>query len=133
MSELNKVYFFYPKDGCGGGYYVAGKNFKEAKSDALCTGVCDFCDNPFIDIRGHIVRFHYADGEYDEKGQIVRTEHEGVLNVKQMAEIGQGLLWFGCLECGNDDFDFSKEIDGDYFKYKCKNCGHEDDVPYIDI
>lgn len=123
----NKVYFFHPK-GIMNGYYFAAKNFKKAKGMALKTELTEWSDNPFIDIRGNIVKRYYKDGEYIENGYIIETNYEGKLNVKQEGELG--ILWFQCPECGDDDFSFSEFTGGDYMAMKCNQCGYESDVPY---
>jgi len=127
----NKVYFFTAKDGNGGGYFVAEENFKEAKNKALLTDVCAMCDNPFVDIRGHLVKEHYFDGKFHEKGRKIITKYEGILNVKELCELD--LLWWDCPECGGHNFLFKDKKGDNYNKYLCNDCGFRSEVPYIDF
>jgi hypothetical protein len=116
---MNKVYFFYDEEGYG--RYVAHKTFKEAKDIALMCPTFDMLDNPFIDIRGNLVKKvnHKTEEEY-----IVKTEkYFGLLDVEELNELG--LLWWQCPECGDDDFEI---IDGGE-NYKCA-CGYCGQTPY---
>lgn len=112
MDGPNKVYFFTSRYH-DGGFYIAAKTWKEARRHATCHELADDVES-FIDYKGHVL----------QKGKLT-TEHHGVLNLNQMQEIG--LLWFECSECGSDQLKFPNDE-----KYVCK-CGHEDEVPYVDL
>lgn len=130
IEKKNKIYFFHPPNNMTG-YNFAAENFKEARRMALDSELAEWCDNPFVDIRGNIVKRYYKEGEYVENGYIVYTEYEGKLNVKQQAELG--ILWFECPECGDDDFDFNDYRGDDYMYMKCNQCGYEGEVPYAEF
>ncbi|WP_427340906.1 hypothetical protein [Caloranaerobacter sp. DY30410] len=114
---MNKVYFFNGYD--RGGTYVAAKNFKEAKTIALCSSILDYLENPFVDIRGHLVRD-------SRTNKPITTEYEGELNIFQLQELG--LLWFECYACGSDNIEILKGAD----QFKCLECGSIEDIPYVD-
>lgn len=121
MEALNKVYHFHPKN-TGTGFAIAAKNFKEARTIALSTHLQEFCENPFIDIRGFIMK---------KDGKPIRTKYEGKLNVKQQGELD--ILWFECPKCEAKKFEFIDFAGDDYNSMKCKKCGHEGKVPYSDF
>lgn len=121
MSE-NKVYFVYDKEK-NVGYNIAAKNNALAKQIFVTNNLLD-CKNIDMDIGVKLQKDYYPNGEWDEEGVVFTTNYEGVLNVRQENEIG--IVWFNCLECGDDSFDFNDNLS----KYICKNCGYEDDVPY---
>lgn len=110
---MNKVYFFHNEE--GEGVYVASTSFKDAKKIALGSSVTDMMDNPFIELRGRII-----------KG--VTTEYEGELSLVQISELD--LLWFGCGNCEKDkNISITKESVKD-LKYVCNDCGYVGDIPY---
>jgi hypothetical protein len=116
---MNKVYFFYNEEGAG--KYVAHKSFKEAKEIALLSPVFDMLENPFVDIRGNLVkRYDYR----DKKEYIVKTNTEGMLSTQEIVDLG--IAWWQCSECGTDDL----EIVDSGENYNCLSCGHSDEVPY---
>ena len=108
--KKNKVYCVEgdPDYGC---IYIAAKNGKEAKNIALGTWVADHLDNPFIELR--VLR---------KWG--VETDYEGELDIFQINELG--LTWWSCPECDKEEFEIL-----DSNTYKCKNCGKEFEIPYV--
>ena len=69
------------------------------------TWIVETLDNPYIDIK-------------------VNTEYEGELDIEQINELG--LTWWACEECEKEEFEII-----DKYTYKCKNCGHQDGIPYL--
>lgn len=116
---MNKVYFFYNKEGYG--VYAAHESFEKAKNIALTSPVFDFLENPFIDIKGNLVKRY---DHRDEKEYIVKTNTEGILSTQEIVDLG--IAWWQCSNCGTDDL----EIVDSGENYNCLSCGHSDEVPY---
>lgn len=112
IKKKNKVYYAEgdPDYGC---IYIAAKNGKKAKQIALGTWVAEHLDNPFIELR--VLRCW----------SVKETDYEGELDIFQINELG--LTWWACLECDKEEFEIL-----DSHTYKCKNCGKEFEIPYID-
>jgi hypothetical protein len=116
---MNKVYFFYNEEDVG--KYVGHKSFKKAKEIALLSPVFDMLENPFVDIRGKLVkRYDYR----DKKEYIVKTSTEGMLSTQEIVDLG--IAWWQCSKCGDDNL----EIVDNGENYNCLSCGHSDEVPY---
>ncbi len=111
IKKKNKVYTAEgdPDYGC---IYIAAKNGKEAKNIALGTWVAENLYNPFIELR--VLR---------KWG--IETDYEGELDIFQINELG--LTWWTCPNCDKEDFEIL-----DTFHCKCKNCGEEFKIPYVD-
>jgi hypothetical protein len=77
-------------------------------------------------VNARLAKDYYPNGEYNENGAVFVTDYEGILNVKQLNEIG--IVWFNCMDCGDDSFNFNENLT----KYICENCGYEGVVPYAD-
>lgn len=108
----NKVYCAEgdPDYGC---IYIAAKNGKKAKKYALGTWVAEHLDNPYIQLR------------VTRKWNVKETDYEGELDIFQINELG--LAWWACENCEAEDFEI---LSGE--TYKCKKCGKEFKIPYID-
>lgn len=109
IKKKNRVYTATGDEyyGCT---YIAAKSVKEAKKIALTTWIAEIMEN-YIDLSIRWIRG-------------VETNYEGELNIKQINELG--LTWWSCPKCDKEDF----EILDDY-TYKCKNCGNEFKIPYV--
>lgn len=105
---MNKIYFFHDEEGRG--VYVGAKTWKEGRLYALLDELFDSMDNKFIDIRGYTV-------------SKVLTEIEGIISIKQLAELN--LLWFECYNCDSSNIEIIND-----FKYKCRECNLEFNIPY---
>ena len=116
---MNKVYAFHE-----GNYekwcYIAAENFKKAKKIALFNPLCNFCDNPFIDISGHLCR--------DKNKKPITTDFSGELEIQQIVDVG--LAWWTCE--GNEGNCESKQFEmfDNGFKWKCQICGKDGNTPY---
>lgn len=122
---MNKVYFFQEKSGDYGGVYVAASSWKAARNIAITDElICDHVDNPITDVAGHICREAYF-GKGKGKRKLYLTEFEGILSIQQICDLG--LAWWECEECGRSNF----EILNDEQNFKCRDCGLEDNVPYV--
>lgn len=103
--------------------YIAADCYKNARGIALLNseGAFDFTDNPFIDIAGHMCR-----KDRGNTGEPILTEHFGVLDIEQLAELK--LLWFWCtdMDCESDDIEILDSND-----CKCRKCGNTFEIPYI--
>ena len=116
---MNKVYAVHE-----GNYekwcYIAAENFKKAKKIALFNPLCNFCDNPFIDISGHLCR--------DKNKKPITTDFSGELEIQQIVDVG--LAWWTCEgnegNCESKQFEMS---DGGW-KWKCRVCGREGHTLY---
>lgn len=118
---MNKVYFFIA-DADHGGVYIAAKNFKEAKLIAINHElITEYCDDPYIDVRGHICRNR-------GNNKPVTTDFEGELTMKEIFQLR--LAWWECPECGSNDFEV---IDKCEECYRCKDCRYEEAIPYVGI
>lgn len=111
IKKKNKIYCVEgdPDYGC---IYVAAKNGKCARTMGLGTWVAGHLYNPYIEMR--VLR---------KWG--IETDYEGELDIYQINELG--LTWWSCPECDKEEFEI---LDRD--KYKCKNCGKEFKIPYVD-
>lgn len=123
MSDKNKVFFVYDVEERRG-YNIACKTKEKALEIFEENNLLD-CNNFPRDLGAKVQKDHYSNGKWNEEGVIFTTDYEGVLDVKQENEIG--IVWFNCMDCGGDLFDFNDNLD----RYICKNCGYEDDVPYV--
>jgi hypothetical protein len=74
-------------------------------------------ENILTDVKGNVCK------GWDNKG--IYTEFSGILTTQQICDVG--LAWWECEECGGNDFEI---IDNDQ-KYKCRDCGLVDSVPYV--
>lgn len=108
-KKKNRVYFA-EGDPDDGGTYIAAPNIREAKRIATRTNVMNSVYR-YIDLR-----------VYWKRG--IETDYEGELNIFQINELG--LTWWCCNKCDNDTFELLDE-----YTYKCKKCGYEDEIPYI--
>lgn len=111
-EKKNKVYTATgdPDYGC---VYIAAKTSRDAKYIAMNTWVAETVYNPFIELR--ILRcWSVKETDYDE----------GELNIEQINKLG--LSWWVCNNCDKEDFDIIDE-----YHYKCKNCGNEGEIPYV--
>lgn len=118
----NKVYFCNEED-VDFGYYIAADNEEKAIDIFYNSRLFDR-SLPKELIETFSQRKHYTSGEWDGTGKVVTTDCEGILSVKQLGDLG--LLWFQCAMCGDDDFEFVDGVEN----YRCKKCGHTDQVPY---
>lgn len=111
---MNKVFIFYdPAEEYA--VYVAAERYKIAKEIALKHPMCDSMVNPFVEIRGKLVR---------RDGQTVRTEFEGELGLKEAAQLR--LLWWNCPRCESDELYISE----DERYYHCKVCSYMNEIPF---
>ena len=114
MGELY-VYDVESDDGC---YYpVGGKN----RTKALISFMHHIGEkeSEFIHYRARLAR------DYD--GKKIPASQEGVLGMEELMSKGYR-IWWDCPECGKENcFEYVK-ID----RYKCKECGHIEDIPFVD-
>lgn len=110
-KKKNRVYSIEgdPDYGC---IYVAARTSKDAKTFGFGTWVAEHLDNPFIEMR-----------VLWQRG--VETDYEGELDIDQINELG--LSWWACEKCDKENFEIV-----DTYHYKCKNCNHIGEIPYID-
>jgi hypothetical protein len=124
VSKINKVYFFSEKSGDYGGVYVAALNWKTARNIAITDPlILDHADNLITDVEGHICHEPYFSKGKQRKQYL--TEFEGILSIQQICDVG--VAWWECEECGGENL----EIIDDGQKFKCRDCGFIDNVPYV--
>lgn len=100
-----------PDYGC---VYIAAYTSRQAREIAQNTFVAETVNNPYINVRVLLHKYNHTD--------LVKEPRE--LTIKEINDAG--LIWWCCPECEDDDFEII-----DTYNYKCKKCGHEDEIPYI--
>lgn len=119
----NNIFFVYDVDEKHG-YNIACENKEKALEIFEDNNLLD-CKNFSLELDVRLQKEHYPNGEWNEEGEVYKTDYYGVLDVKQEFEVG--IVWFNCPECGDDSFEFNENLS----RYTCKVCGYEDDVPYV--
>ena len=115
---MNKIYMFTLKDFDIGWYYIAAKNWKEARRYARTqTEMNEYNDDEaFLSYRGHLVK---------KDGKVVYTEDLGALDIDQI--IANDIHWWDCWSCGSKNV---RAINS--WQYRCLNCTEIGNIPYYD-